>query len=84
MHQDIDALIDVLHAIKVERGWGASGEAAQRRIDRLVCILVASTRGAPTVNVEIARRIVQAHDNYDHASGKTFCGIMKSADDLQP
>lgn len=78
--RDMENFIDVLHAIKWERNFGASGPEAQAKIDALIANLVAGqrnmTKGMPTVYAEIARRIIEAEANWDQKTGKSYCGQM--------
>ena len=80
MNEDIDRLIDVLHAIKFQRQHTASGVATQERTDQLISMLVAGrlgeTSGMPTVYAEIARRIIEAEANWNRETGQTYCGQM--------
>lgn len=80
MNEDIDRLIDVLHAIKFHRYYAGSGIATQQRTDELISQLVAgqrnSTSGTPTVYAEIAKRIIEAEANWKQETGATYCGQM--------
>ena len=80
MTEDLDRLIDVLHAIRFQRQHHGSGAETQEYTDQLVSMLVAgelnTTRGMPTVYAEIAKRILEAEANWNKDTGRTHCGQM--------
>ncbi|WP_426958389.1 hypothetical protein [Muricoccus radiodurans] len=77
---EISRFIDILHAIRFVDGYHGRGTVGAAKVDELVADLVAgaknSGRGAPSFASGIAQRILEAEQNWDQATGKTYCGQM--------